>query len=340
MEHCQSFVVSSSSYSGGTGRTTITPTADLESGGTSSGNGTLYTCPSSYNCVFEMAASAAITVTAGTVLGEFTGVCIQGNATTPGHGLVVEQGSEISASENLVIRDCDEGLRVAGRSGLYATTPVVHGNASHGFHLLDRSFARFTDGLVSCQNGGSGLRVDGSTLMIGYSGSGEGMKHAVSDGNANKGLFCFAGGMATAGYLAGSHNGAGGIEVATGSTVNAPWSCLRMNAKGVVASGAARALCAYSRVVGNANDGVKCTEGSFVNVASGNCSYNTGDGILCQDGASVKADTVTATNNDKGVVAEDGSFVNAGSGTVSSNTTDNFSPTANSVGNSNSYIKN
>jgi len=303
-----SYTVVSSSFGGG--NTTITVS---ESPHSNTADGTIYDCPSSYNCIFEMAASSTITVESK--LGQFSGICIEGNA-TPGNGLLVSNKGRIDSSSNLVIRDCAIALYIEENSSFYGTTTVLHKNDSYSLYITSNSIASITEGLQACHNGSHGIMIGvNSSLVVGVTGSGDTHQHLVCSNNTGTGIDVTANSSLIASYSQVIDNGGNGLY-SRNSFVSADHSLSMAN----------------TGINYYANVGTRM----YIPYA---LSYDAGSDGMKAIMAFVYADNATSSNNGSyGVYATSGAHIIFTSGSATGNTTADYSPAVNAVGNENAYI--
>jgi hypothetical protein len=326
-----SYTVVSSSF--GAGNTTITVSESPQS---NTVDGTIYDCPSSYNCIFEMAASAYIEIKAK--LAKFSGICLKGHATA-GNGLVVTNQAQVLASSNLVIRDCDTGLIVQYQSSFTGTTPVLHNCDTDGLYMSETSVATISEGMQACNCGGKGVQVTtGSLLTVDITGSGDTHQHLVCSNNTSQGAYIESSSSVTGTYGQFINNGSHGIWVRYNSLFIGDYSNAKNNTSiGFYAHVGSTMRIPNATAYYNGSDGVKAYLSSLIDFSSGTSDNNTGHGIYAQDGAVISAGAATSTNNNTGVYANSGAHILFQSGTSSSNST-NYSPAGDTVGNANSYI--
>jgi len=200
------YTIANVSY--GAPNTTITVSESIQA---ATWDGTIYNCPSSYNCIFEMANSAYVSLDSFP-LKELSGICLKGHA-TPGDGLFLNYGATLLASDGLVIRDCDYGLRLEGVSSAAMETVIVHSGV-RGMHLDNYSKLVSTKGGASCNNSNVGGYVTGgSSIYIVHDGAGASQKRSVFSQNGSHGLMALMTSILRVTYIQAIGNTATGVWV-------------------------------------------------------------------------------------------------------------------------------
>ncbi len=275
--------------------------------------GSLYDCPASVNCIFEMASSAGITIQS-CVLQKFDGICLKGNISTPSSGLVIrDQGGVSSSGPNLVASGHFVGIELKNSSSLVGETLVVH-ECDFGIEVADHSVMKISNGAVASNNTTRGLLVRlGSAMEVITAGSDDTLQSLVCSKNDGDGIHLLHGTLA-AFFVQAIGNTDTGILAEFNSVLEARFAKSWHN-----------------------DVGMHSLDGSTIFCPDSSGSQNTSQGYIA-DKSNISASGSVAQNNDVGVLATRGSFIRFDDGIVDSNTTTQFSPAINTEGNDNSYI--
>ena len=180
-----SYTITSTTFSASTipGNTQVTLEQTLQN---SQANGTLYNCPASFNCIFEMAAGASIVVES-VVIGELDGICMKGNA---GGGLSITQGAGIvKMGPNVSASGCDTGFSITHNSFIDGGITLVGHECGRGINATQNSSVVLTSGVAMSNNTIIGIvAADASFVKVNNAGAGDALKRAVGSKNGVDGF--------------------------------------------------------------------------------------------------------------------------------------------------------
>lgn len=142
------------------------------------------------------------------------------------------------------------------------------------------------------------------------------------------------------GGSSGSKNSGYGLSIGGGSRITLG-SLVRVEywTYGALVQNNATLISNGSAFCNNANDGICILDGSFVQLSGGYLSGNGSAGLMTYEGRALIQNSVISSNTSWGLYAYCNSGFRTAGNTFSGNGSGNYSPAANVLGNSNSYIQ-